>query len=158
MSNLTLVAGAVAPYNNRPTTTNFIATAGTPYRIAVDAQSGNQGDIFLKVIQSEVEQLTVIQPGIGIDNLSGAADSMTYYCLSIPPGIHLTGHIRIFGGTGDCDLYVRHGSRPTLTEWDYCPYLEGNNESVTVTNPAAGDWFIMLHGYQAYSGVTLIAE
>ena len=119
---------------------------------------GNQANIFMKLIQPEAEQLTVIQPGIGIDNLSGAADSMTYYCLSIPPGIHGTRHIRIFGGTGDCDLYVRHGSRPTLTEWNYCPYMEGNNEPVTLTDPAPGDWFIMLHGYQAYSGVTLIAE
>jgi serine protease len=112
----------------------------------------------MKWIQPQAEQVTVIQPGIAVSNLVGAGDSMTYYLLTVPPGLYATGQVRIYGGTGDCDLYVRHGSRPTLADWDYSPYLNGNNESVTITNPAAGDWYIMLHGYQAYSGVTLIAE
>lgn len=158
VSALSPVAGALAEYSGGPATTNFMATAGTTYRIAVDEQYGNQGNIFMNWIQPQAEQVTMIQPGIAIESLSGATDSMTYYYLSVPPGVQGNRQVRIYGGTGDCDLYIRHGSRPTLEEWDYCPYLDGNNESVIITNPAAGDWYIMLHGYQAYSGVTLIVQ
>ena len=72
----------------------------------------------------------------------------------MPPGYsHLT--IQIYGGSGDADMYVKRGSVPTRSNWDYRPYLDGNNETVVVNNPAAGDWYIMLDGYAAYSGVTL---
>ena len=61
------------------------------------------------------------------------------------------------GAAGDADLYVKRGAPPTLTAYDYRPYLTGNNETVTVTNPVAGDWYISLNGYAAYSGVSLNA-
>ncbi len=63
--------------------------------------------------------------------------------------------VRLAGSSGDADLYVKRGSVPTRSSWDYRPYRNGNNETVVVSNPAAGDWYIMLDGYAAYSGVTL---
>ena len=33
----------------------------------------------------------------------------------------------------------------------------GNNETVTVANPSAGDWYISLYAYAAYSGMSLTA-
>jgi hypothetical protein len=65
--------------------------------------------------------------------------------------------IQTSGGTGDCDLYVGNGFQADLYLWDYRPYLRGNDESVTISNPWPGDWHIMLNGYNAYSGVTLEA-
>ncbi len=47
-------------------------------------------------------------------------------------------------------------SRPSLS-WDYRPYLIGNNEKVEIEKPAVATWYIMLRGYQAYTGVTLTA-
>jgi hypothetical protein len=68
--------------------------------------------------------------------------------------------INITGGSqsGDCDLYVRRSAQPTTSTYDYRPYLSGSNETVSVSNPAGGDWFIMLNAYTAYSGVTLTAS
>jgi hypothetical protein len=91
------------------------------------------------------------------NNLSGALDSQTFYKVTIPSGLASL-QIRISGGTGDCDLYVRFRSQPTLSLWDYFPGLDGNDETVTIPNPAAGEWHIMLHGYASYSGLTLIAQ
>jgi serine protease len=60
------------------------------------------------------------------------------------------------GGTGDADMYVRFGSPPTLTTYTCRPYLNGNNETCNIANPpSAGTWHVMLHGYSAYSGVSL---
>jgi serine protease len=50
---------------------------------------------------------------------------------------------------------VRRGSRPTTTTYDCRPYLTGNNETCTLPNPAAGDFYVMLRGYTSYSGVIL---
>ncbi|HEV7763770.1 MAG TPA: PPC domain-containing protein, partial [Thermoanaerobaculia bacterium] len=61
------------------------------------------------------------------------------------------------GGTGDGDLYVKRGSQPTSGSYDYRPYLSGNNESVNVTNPVAGDWFISIYAYSTFSGVSIKA-
>jgi len=52
-------------------------------------------------------------------------------------------------------MYVQIGSKPTLTTYQCRPYINGNSETCTITNPAAGTWWVMLNGYAAYSGVTL---
>ncbi len=156
VSNLTAVASNAAPGYGMPAMVSFYATAGTNYRIAVDDRYGYQGGVFMKLMQPEFLPATVLLPGVPATNLFGATGSMTYFTGTVPPGIS-SAHISIQGGTGDCDLYVRFGALPTLTEWDYRPYQAGNDETVTLTNPAVGDWYIMLYGYDSYSGVTLVA-
>ncbi|MCL5279681.1 MAG: PPC domain-containing protein [Planctomycetes bacterium] len=95
--------------------------------------------------------------GVPIAGLSGDAGSQVDYKIVVPPGQGEL-EISISGGTGDCDLYVRYDQPPTYSAYDYRPYVWGNNETVTITNPAAGSWYIMLRGRNAYSGVTLIAS
>ena len=53
------------------------------------------------------------------------------------------------------DLYVKFGSKPTTPSYQCRPYLVGNSESCTVLNPQAGDWYVMIRGYAAFSDVTL---
>ena len=100
---------------------------------------------------------TVLTPSVPVANLSGWQGSESRYKVTVPPGASsLT--IQTYGGTGDCDLYVAFGFLPTLDQWQYRPYGAGNNKTVTITNPAAGEWHIMLEGYNSYSGVTLQAS
>jgi hypothetical protein len=100
--------------------------------------------------------VTLLQNGVAVTGISDAASGEKYYKIEVPAG-QAKLEIEISGGTGDCDLYVRKGSLPTPTEWDYRPYIIGNEETVSVDNPDAATWFIMLRGYTAYSGVTLVA-
>ena len=65
--------------------------------------------------------------------------------------------IDISGGNGDADLYVRYGSQSSTGSYDCRPYLSGNNESCSFSNPAAGTWHIDIRAYSAFSGVTLDA-
>ena len=60
----------------------------------------------------------------------------------------------ISGGSGDADLYIRYGSSPSTTAFDCRPYVAGNTETCTFSNPAAGTWHIGLNAYSPYSGVT----
>ena len=90
-------------------------------------------------------------------NLSGAAGAWDHYTIVVPAGATSL-NIESAGGSGDADLYVRFSAEPTTSNWDYRPYRWGNNETVTVSNPQAGTWYVSLRGYSAYSGVSLTAS
>jgi hypothetical protein len=100
---------------------------------------------------------TTLTLGVPAANLSGQIGSGTYFVVNVPPSATSL-EISTSGGSGDCDLYVAYGYQPNLFDYDYRPYLYGNNETVTIANPPAGDWHIMLDGYTYYSGVTLLAQ
>ena len=88
--------------------------------------------------------------------LSGGVNGKVRGRFDVPPGYSkLT--VKITGGTGDADLYVRFGAKPTLVLWDYRPYLDGNEETVVITPPLVGSYYLMVNGKTAYDGVTLRA-
>jgi len=99
---------------------------------------------------------TVLQSGVAASGLSGATNSQAFFKITVPAGA-TTLTVALSGGTGDADLYVKSGARPTLTVYDCRPYLGGNAETCTLTAPAAGTWYVMLNAYAAYSGASLTA-
>jgi vibriolysin len=93
--------------------------------------------------------------GAPVTAISGAANSQRFWQLAVPAGkVSVT--FSLSGGTGDADLYVRAGAKPTLSTWECRPFLTGNAETCTVNNPAATTYWVMLHGFAAYSGATLV--
>jgi serine protease len=128
------------------------AATGQTYQIEIDDNDGNGGNYSLRIAPT-----TILALDNSLNNLSETIGSQTLYKITIPAGLTAL-QISISGGTGDCDLYVKFGSPPTLYSWDYYPGLDGNNEDVNISNPTAGDWYIMLNGYNNYSGVTLLAQ
>ncbi len=91
-----------------------------------------------------------------VTGFAGSAASESFYKIDVPAG-QTKLEIKISGGTGDADLYVRVGDKPTTQDWDYRPFVLGNNETVTIDEPKAGTYYIMIRGYMAYTGVTLKA-
>ena len=98
-----------------------------------------------------------LENGVAVSNLSGASGSEVFFTIDVPQGAENL-VIQISGGSGDADLYVRRGSAPTTSTYDCRPYLNGNNETCTFATPQAGTWHVMLRGFSAYSGVTLVAS
>ena len=90
-------------------------------------------------------------------NLSGARRSWQHFTIEVPEGMSSL-EVNMAGGSGDADMYVRNGSRPTTSSYDCRPYKNGNTETCSFNNPAAGTWHISIRGYSAYSGVNLDAE
>lgn len=99
---------------------------------------------------------TTLSNGVAVTGISASTGSWKHYKITVPSGQSSLA-IVMSGGTGDGDLYVKRGSQPTSSSYDYRPYLNGNNESVTVTNPAAGDWYISIYAYSTFSSVSLKA-
>ena len=121
----------------------YSAYSGVTLKATYSATGGGTGDPYLT-------------NGVGVTSISGTSGSAKYWRIAVPTGKTLT--LKISGGTGDADMYTRAGARPTTSTYACRPYLNGNTETCTHTNAAAGDWYVMLRGYTAYSGVTLIGS
>jgi len=60
------------------------------------------------------------------------------------------------GGSGDADLHVSVGAVPTASSCDCRPYLVGNNETCSISSAQEGTYNVMLLGFSAFSGVSLV--
>lgn len=83
------------------------------------------------------------------------------FYIDVPPGsnwlvVNIAGESNN-SNLGSANLYIRHGSKPTLSTFDCRPYFNGNNETCKQDNPAAGRWYIMVVAFDAYSDVSLKA-
>jgi len=103
-----------------------------------------------------IDPATPLANGVPVSGLTAKTGDQDLYRIDVPAGQDLL-TVSISGGTGDCDLYVKRGSKPTTGSYDYAPFLKGNDETVEVINPAADTWYILLHASEAYAGVTLVA-
>jgi serine protease len=88
---------------------------------------------------------------------AGAQGSETHYFIEVPANASSLA-INLAGGTGDADIYVSQGTKPTLTSYQCRPFKNGNSESCNFTNPAAGKWYVMVQGYSAYANANLTAD
>ncbi len=95
-----------------------------------------------------------ITNGQTISNLSASRYEWIYRYINVPRDAKNL-RFQISGGTGDADLYARLGAEPTTWEWDCRPYRTGNDESCSYRRPYAGQWFIGIRAYHAFSGVSL---
>jgi hypothetical protein len=99
--------------------------------------------------------VTVLANGVPV-TAGGLVRSKAYYVITVPPGqFALT--VTTGGGSGDVDLLVKHGALPTFGTFDCVSESYTTDEACQFSNPAPGDWYIMLYGFGNYSGVTLTA-
>ena len=100
---------------------------------------------------------TELQNNVAVSGVSAATGADKDYFITVPAGAsNLV--MSISGGTGDADLYTKAGSAPTTSSYDCRPYVSGNAESCTVAAPVAGKYYVKVHAYAAYSGVTVKAS
>jgi len=98
-----------------------------------------------------------LQNNVPVTGLGASSGASLSYTVAVPSGRSKL-KVTIAGGSGDADLYVRSGSAPTDTVYTCRPYLSGNNETCTITAPAAGTWHVRVKAYSTFSGVTLTAQ
>ncbi|OOG65377.1 hypothetical protein B0E46_03245 [Rhodanobacter sp. B04] len=93
--------------------------------------------------------------GVALGGQSGTAGGSSLYKLDVPAGaLALT--LRTLGGTGDVSLFVKVGAEPSETDNDFKSVHAGtNSESVAVSRPVAGTYYIKVVGVTAFSGVTV---
>ena len=98
--------------------------------------------------------ITQLNSGDQEFGLQGSIDDRILFAIEVPADtVMLT--VDISGGNGDADLYVAQGRVPSLQDYDFAPFIDGNNENVSVEAPAAGTWYIMIHGFDSFDNVSL---
>jgi hypothetical protein len=141
------------------TTSGDSVQLGTSYSYGVRAYNTVGASVYSNV--ASVSTPTLLQNGQAVDNIAAATGSQLYYAIQVPSGQTQLTVTTSFGtqnpGTGDADLYVRYGSQPTLTSWDCRPFTPFNSEQCTLSNPAGGDWYIMINAVAEFSGLSLTA-
>jgi serine protease len=99
----------------------------------------------------------VLTNGVPVTGLAGSSGSSKMYTLVVPAGRpSLT--FKTSGGSGDADLYVQLGSAPTTTSYLKSSAGSTTTETISITSPAAGTYYVMVYGYATYSGVTLVGQ
>ncbi len=156
-SRPTLTTYICRPYlngNNETCTIN--APAPGTYYVLLHGYAAYSGASLVASHSAVPAGDPILQNGVPVTGISGATNSVKYW--KITPGAGKVLRVAISGGTGDADLYVRFGSRPTTSSYSCRPYLNGNNETCTISGTVAGDYYIMLRAYTPYSGVTLLGS
>jgi serine protease len=96
----------------------------------------------------------VLTNGVPVNNISGATGSQQFWTMAVPSG---ASNLRFVtsGGSGDADLYVKFGSAPTTSSYDCRSWGSTNAETCNITTAQVGTYYVMIHGYAAFSGLSL---
>jgi serine protease len=98
----------------------------------------------------------ILENGVAHTGLSGGTSEQANFTMTVPAGATDIS-FNMSGGTGDADLYVRFGAAPTTSTYDCRPYATGNNESCAGISDD-GVYHVMINGYSAYSGTSLVGN
>ncbi|GAB3386786.1 S8 family peptidase [Lysobacter fragariae] len=130
-----------------------------PFPASIDQPIGN-GIINAKAALDAVSgssctsQSGALGNGVAKTNLCGAAGSDQSFTLSVPAGATNLKFVTS-GGSGDADIYVRYGSAPTTATYDCKSDGSTTAETCSITTAQAGTYYVLVHGYTSFSGVSL---
>ena len=95
-----------------------------------------------------------LQNGVVVTGIQVAQGADIVYELQVPNGASQL-FFGMSGGTGDADMYVRRGQRPTDTAYDCRPFRSGNEETCYFPAPESGTYYVRIKGFSAATGVSL---
>lgn len=99
----------------------------------------------------------MIQNDVPVSGISLTNNQQKFYKIDVPAGATDL-WFSTSGGSGDTDLYMQLGSRPTATNFQCKSDGPTTSETCTIASPQVGRYYVLLHGYAASSGVTLAAS
>lgn len=98
-----------------------------------------------------------LQNGVPKTGISGAAKSQHDFSLEVPAGSsNLV--FKTSGGSGDADLYVKYGSRPTLQSYDCKSTTSSSNETCSMSSANEGTYYVMVEAWNEIQNVSLVGE
>ena len=113
------------------------------------------GSFTEEVVEPPLDNVLV--NGTAKTGLSGAQNEQLNFTMEVPAGSADLSFV-MSGGSGDADMHVRFGSAPSTGSYDCRPYNNGNNETCDISNVQTGTYYVMLNGYSAFSGVSLVGS
>ena len=148
-------AALIASARAFPATGNDACTAATCGAGIADAEAAVLA--VTDAVEPEPEPPVELQNGVVETGVAAGQGEMLYFTMTVPAGQESLS-FTMSGGSGDADLYVRYGAEPTLSDYDFRPYLNGNNEAVEIAAPQAGVWHVMIAAYSDFADVQLVGN
>lgn len=99
---------------------------------------------------------TPLTSGVPVSGISLAKGATKLYSINVPAG-RTTLTVKLAGGSGDGDLYVKRGSAPTTSSYDKRSIGSTNAETITFSAPTAGTYYVLLSAYATVTSTTLTA-
>ncbi|MBI3711826.1 MAG: pre-peptidase C-terminal domain-containing protein [Burkholderiales bacterium] len=101
-------------------------------------------------------QDVVLSSGVPLAGQSGATGTWNYYAIDVPAG-KTSVVFSINGANGDADLFSQLTAKPSTSAYKCKSDGPTSIESCTVSNPAAGRYFLGVYSYSTYSSLTVKA-
>ncbi|MDK1286889.1 S8 family serine peptidase [Pseudoalteromonas umbrosa] len=126
------------------------------------ALSGGASENKISDVKGSPNKLVYVEAG-GDDGgfekvISGGKNETKAFTYEVPAGATSL-KVTLSGGSGDADLYIKHGAEPWAFDSDCASENpDTSNESCVINNPKAGTWYISAYGYAAFNNVTLKAN
>nr|WP_225876161.1 M4 family metallopeptidase [Lysobacter terrestris] len=98
--------------------------------------------------------VTTLSNGVAVTGIGASTGADKYYKLDVPAGATNLKFVTS-GGSGDADLYVKFGSQPTTTSYDCKSEGSTTAETCNITTAQAGTYYVTIHAYSTYSGMSL---
>ncbi|KZN38651.1 hemagglutinin [Pseudoalteromonas luteoviolacea S2607] len=92
--------------------------------------------------------------GVARTGISGASKAQQFFVLNVPADATSL-KFETSGGSGDADLYVKFGSRPSLQTYDCKSTTSTSSETCSISNIQAGTYYVMVEAWNQISGVSL---
>lgn len=86
-----------------------------------------------------------------------AMGHLRYFRIEVPSGAR-TLRVVSAGGTGNADLFLRHGALPTTDQFDLASQRPGSSERMRIANPPAGTWYVGVRATAPYAELSLLVE
>ena len=98
-----------------------------------------------------------LENGVAVTGLYGGAGRERLFKVKVPEDADVLS-LGTYGGTGNCDAYIRRGAMPTAAEADFVSKQAGTNDGVSISPAPAGTWYLLVRGEEAYEDVSVEAE
>lgn len=145
----TLLTSTARPFPVKP---DKLSGAGMvdPYAAVAKAVGGDGGG-------DDGDVTTVLNNGDVLNGIAGTAGDRRLYKVDVPAGTTAL-VLRSFGGSGDVSLYVKRDAAPTANDYDRASVHSGNNESLVITRPAAGTYYLLVSGVKEFAELSVQAS
>ena len=152
-----VASGNVSNGTNYQPSSNLTANTTYYWRVTSVNNCGETVSATASFTTAEQVNNSKLVKGVAKTGLSGGTNETLEFTLDVPAnatGLSFT----MSGGTGDADLYVKFGSKPSSSDWECRPYKAGNSETCNISTAKEGTYYVNIVGYQAFSGVSLKAD
>lgn len=98
-----------------------------------------------------------LENGVTKTGITGAAKAQLFYTLDVPAD-SANLKFNTSGGTGDADLYVKFGAKPSLQSYDCKSTNSNSNETCNITTAQVGKYHVMVEAWNAITDVSLVGS